>query len=259
MTAEYTVPVQRRPSEARITAVYPSQGVLPANLLKFYVHFSEAMSEGHLFEHARLLDGEGRPIAQAFREVELWSADHRRVTLWINPGRTKQSLGLSESLGPVLAPGRTCTLTITPGLPDEQGRPLAKGKRHPFRTGAPDREPPDIERWQLDLPAAGSRAAFTVRFPEPLDHALASRLIRVERRPGEAVAGSAAVAEDCRSWRFTPQSAWQPGEHELVAGGELEDLAGNSLARPFETTEGQGSKPSPIPPEFRRRFRIESS
>ncbi len=35
-------------------------------------------------------------------------------------------------------------------------------------------------------------------------------------------------------WRFTPKSPWGSGNYRLVVGTDLEDVAGNSIARPFE-------------------------
>jgi hypothetical protein len=253
LTAEYTLPVDRSASEARVTGVYPVQPVLPANLLKFYVHFSQPMAEGKLFQYARLLDSQGTPIAQAFHEMELWDDDHRRLTLLINPGRTKRHLGLSESLGPVLRENASYTLEIRAGLPDQAGRPLAKALAHSFRTAGFDREQPRLDRWQLAPPRTESREPLRVRFDDALDHALAARVIWVEDSQGQPVPGQPAVDAEARNWTFTPEAAWAKSEYALIAEGELEDRAGNNLARRFETMSAS-EKPKPEPPQFRREF-----
>jgi hypothetical protein len=255
LTGEYQVPADARASTATVTALFPNQAVLPANLLKFYVHFSEPMSEGKLFDYARLLDDRGKPVMQAFREVELWDDHHRRVTLWINPGRTKQALGLSESLGPVLVPNRHYALEIGAGLPDDRGRPLSRPFRLSFRTVAADHTQPGIDTWQLTAPVAGTREPLRVRFAEPLDHALAQDGLTVEAADGQHLAGQTDVDADAVGWSFTPSEPWRSGSYQLKAAGELEDLAGNSLYRPFESTGGKGSKPVAKPPVFRRDFR----
>lgn len=190
--------------------------------------------------------------------MELWADDHRRLTLWINPGRTKRSLGLSESLGPVLEAGRRYTLEVAAGLPDARGRPLAVGLRHPFRTGAMDRDQPRIQDWRIAAPAAGGRDALVVRFAEPLDHALLGRLLQVEDAAGRTLEGSASVSPEGTRWSFVPASPWAPGRLQLAAGGELEDLAGNSLYRPFETSAGEGRVPLSEPPAFKRSFVVRS-
>jgi hypothetical protein len=156
-------------------------------------------------------------------------------------------------------PDREYTLEIAPGLPDQRGRPLAAGFRHAFRTAGHDREQPRIASWELALPTANTREPLTVGFPEPLDHALAEGVITVETATGQPVAGSATVDADGRRWTFIPRSRWSAGDHRLSAGGELEDLAGNSLYRPFETVSGQGPRPTATPPAFERSFRVEAS
>jgi hypothetical protein len=35
-------------------------------------------------------------------------------------------------------------------------------------------------------------------------------------------------------WDFTPRQPWVAGTYHLVANKRLEDLAGNSIGRPFE-------------------------
>ncbi len=262
----HRVPADTSRSDARVIAVHPSQVELPANLLKFYVHFSTPMAQGQLFRFTRLLDGAGTPIDQAFHEVELWSQDHRRVTVLINPGRTKHALGLSEALGPVLRKRRHYTLEIRAGLPDQQGRPLARPWRHGFRTVDFDSASPRVDAWTLTPPKAGTRAPFRVRFPEPLDYALCDRLLSIVPRRreagggipgrGEPLAGRGAVAPDGRGWSFVPNRPWDPGVHRLVAAGDLEDLAGNNLVRPFEVPAGKGARPPVIPPVFAREFLV---
>ena len=256
LTAQYSIPADRGASHVSVTAVHPRLALVPANLLKFYVHFSRPMGEGRVFEHVRLLDGRGKPVPQAFREVELWADDHRRLTLWVNPGRTKRSLGLSESLGAVLEPGRSYTLELLPGLPDQRGRPLVKGFQHAFRTTPPDQTQPRIESWKIETPPAGVRDPVIVRFAEPMDHALAARVIRLETSAGGSVDGAAQPRDEGRSWCFIPAGPWTPGAYRLVVGGELEDLAGNSLYRSFETRAGDDTRPVVSVPEYRRDMRI---
>lgn len=251
-----TVPPDSTASSSHVTAVYPGQETVPANLLKFYVHFSEPMSEGRLFEFARLLDGNGQPVMQAFREVELWADHHRRVTLWINPGRTKEALGLSESLGPVLEPDRSYTLEIAAGLPDEKGRPLGQTYRLPFRTTAADHTQPKIDTWQIIPPAPGIRSTLQVRFGEKLDYALAQDGISIETPDGQPFAGTLDVASDAAGFTFAPSEPWRPGSYRLKAAGVVEDLAGNSLYRPFEARSGEATKPLATPPTYQREISI---
>jgi hypothetical protein len=78
--------------------------------------------------------------------------------------------------------------------------------------------------------------------PESLDHALLHRLVWVEDDRGRRVPGEVEVTRQETCWRFTPAAAWRAGRYRLVADTRLEDLAGNSIGRPFEVDE---TRPAP--------------
>ncbi len=80
----------------------------------------------------------------------------------------------------------------------------------------------------------GSREALTVLFPEPLDDALARRLLRVSGGPVEAVPGRVELAAEERQWLFIPAAPWAAGDYLLGIGSALEDLAGNNPGKAFE-------------------------
>jgi hypothetical protein len=42
------------------------------------------------------------------------------------------------------------------------------------------------------------------------------------------------VGDAERRWQFAPGEPWHEGDYRLVIGADLEDVAGNSVARPFE-------------------------
>jgi hypothetical protein len=74
-----------------------------------------------------------------------------------------------------------------------------------------------------------------VQFDEPMDHALALRLIRVVgRSAGKTLHGDAALSGEEREWRFTPDDAWKPGKHSLRVATTIEDLAGNNIGKTFD-------------------------
>jgi hypothetical protein len=75
---------------------------------------------------------------------------------------------------------------------------------------------------------------LTVVFPEPMDRALLDSLLDVTDRRGNPVAGAVEVDRDETRWRFTPREPWKPGDYRLVAATILEDLAGNTINKPFE-------------------------
>jgi Bacterial Ig-like domain len=239
LTAELSMARPASPPTAVVTAIYPTRAVLPENLLRFYIHFSAPMSRGEAYGHIRLLDASGRPIDDPFLELdeELWSGDGRRFTLLFDPGRIKRGLKPREEVGPVLVAGHSYELVVDPGWLDAAGNPLKSGFRKAFRTGPPDETSPDPKTWSVRPPAPETRVPLEVRFPEPLDRALLDRLIAVRDGSDRPVPGSVSVSEEETLWRFTPEAPWKPGTYRFVIGTELEDIAGNSIARPFEVDE----------------------
>ena len=90
-----------RVAPTRIDQVFASAGVLPENLLKFYIHFSAPMSRGEAYKHIRLLAPTGKPVADPFLELdeELWSRDQRRFTLLFDPGASSMGSAMRSSRG----------------------------------------------------------------------------------------------------------------------------------------------------------------
>jgi hypothetical protein len=221
-----------------VSRVAPSADTLPENLLKFYLEFSAPMSRGEAYEHVRLLDlgAGGKPVERPFLELgeELWDPRGVRFTLRFDPGRVKTGLKPREDLGPVLVAGKSYALVVDRGWHDAEGRPLKAEFRKTFRAGPADVTPPDPNIWKVEPPRSGTRAPLVVRFPEPLDRAMLQRVVGVTDPTGRPVTGTRAVADDERSWLFTPDRTWTPGRYSLLVDRELEDLAGNSIGRPFE-------------------------
>ncbi len=103
-----------------------------------------------------------------------------------------------------------------------------------FGLVSPDDSSPDPRRWNVRPPRANTRDPIEIDFPEPLDHALLDRLITVHNAEGTVLAGKVSIVGEETVWKFTPRSPWGVGRLPLLVGTELEDVAGNSIARPFE-------------------------
>jgi hypothetical protein len=229
------VPARKETPPAVVETIYPTSSLLPANQLKFYIHFSKPMREGkEIFDRIQLLDADGKPIPDAWRDTELWSADVKRLTLWIHPGRIKQGVNLREEFGPVLRPERTYTLVIGADLHDADGQPLGKPFTKKFRTSAEERTRPLPEQWKVQAPAGATKQPLAIAFPRPLDRALLDRFITVVDDRGQTVAGRIEVGTEERSWRFHPEQTWQTVEYSIRVDGRLEDLAGNSPVKLFD-------------------------
>jgi hypothetical protein len=215
----------------RVTRVYPSASVLPANALKLYIYFSAPMRRGDSWTHLRLLREDGTPVEYPFLELdqELWDRDYRRFTVLFDPGRIKRGLASRAEAGPALESGRTYTLVVERSWQDGRGATLAEEFRKTFRAGPDLRVPPDPNQWRIGAPRAGTREPLVLTFPKPLDYALLQHEIEI---PG--MRGEIAVAREETEWRFVPDVPWSAREYRIVIRTTLEDLAGNHINRPFD-------------------------
>ncbi|MFN0087496.1 MAG: Ig-like domain-containing protein [Blastocatellia bacterium] len=236
ITTRFRLPPRDLTPATVVAEVYPSADVVPENLLKFYLHFSAPMRRGNIYEHIQLLDSAGRLVELPFLEIdeELWDATLTRLTLFIDPGRIKRGVLPLEEIGPSLQAGKSYTLAVRREWKDGNGAPLKAEFQKSFRVVAPDRDPPDPGQWALQPPPAGSRDPVVLTFPEPMDHALALRLITIIDAAGQVVPGEAALEDHERRWSFTPRTAWLRGGYGLVVRTTIEDLAGNNIGKPFE-------------------------
>lgn len=236
VTREFSLPKSAPLAPTTVEQVYPTRDVLPENQLKFYIHFSAPMSRGEAYRRIRLVTESGKQIEDPFLELgeELWNPDGTRFTLFFDPGRIKRGLKPREEIGPALEEGRRYALEVDGDWRDARGQSLESAYRKEFRVVAPDDTSPQPDEWQLAPPHASSRDALVLTFNEPLDHAMLQRVFSIVDADGDVVPGDVEVDEQETIWRFLPQSPWSSGSHSLVVDTTLEDLAGNSLARPFE-------------------------
>ncbi|MCA9175970.1 MAG: hypothetical protein KDB14_15900 [Planctomycetales bacterium] len=220
----------------RVLQIYPIQDTLPENQLKFYLHFSAPMSISEAYGHIHLFNADGSEVDYPFLklEPELWDPAGTRFTLLIDPGRIKQGLRPREENGPALVGGRSYRLEIARQWRDAQSNPLAESYVKRFRVTAPDATQPAPSEWKFSRPAAGSREPLAIDFDEPLDHAMLQHSLEVVDPAGMRLEGKVQVADNARQWQFVPAQPWDEGRFQLKVNSLLEDLAGNSLDRPFE-------------------------
>ncbi len=236
LEAALSLPRPERKPTAVVRQVYPTSDRLPENQLKFYLHFSAPMAQGGSYRHIKLLDDKGAAIEWPWLELdqELWDPSGTRFTLFLDPGRIKRGLKPREDVGPVLEEGKRYTLVLDRGWNDAEGAPLKEGFKKTFTVGKPDEAQPDVKTWKLAAPAAGTREPLRVTFPKSMDHALAERMVWVAGAGGKKIAGKVEITDRETRWSFTPDQPWAAGAYHLVADTRFEDLAGNSLGRPFE-------------------------
>ena len=240
-----------------VTRIYPTGDVVPENLLRMYVEFSAPMGRKSGIEHMTLLNGAGKEIPGAILplDYEFWSPDHKRFTVFFDPGRVKDGILPNREMGRPLERDTAMTLVVSREWRDAYGRPLKQEYRRTFRVAPADTTPIDPSAWTIAPPPARSRTPVTVTFPEPLDHGLLMRAIGVTR-DGAPLDGDIVVATGERQWTFTPKDPWQGGRHELLALDILEDLAGNQIGRAFEVDNFDTVDKSPDPQTIRLPFMV---
>lgn len=236
-TAALTRPREQRRTATTVLEIHPTSPQVPRNLLRCYVRFSAPMGRGYVADHIRLVDADGRLIAGALlpADHELWDADRTRLTVLLDPGRIKRGL---LSHGYALDEGGTVQLVVDQGFRDAHGQELAAPGSRRYTVGADERRQIDPERWARNTPREGSREPFAVEFDRPLDHAMLAHALRVVDSGGRRVHGIPAIGAGERSWQLTPDQPWRDGPYALIVDPELEDLAGNSVARVFDRDLG---------------------
>jgi len=236
----------------------PTADVLPENLLRVYLEFSAPMSRENGRDFIKLLDEQRREVPNAFLalDIEFWSPDYRRYTVFFDPGRVKRGILPNDEFGRALRAGHRFTLVVDPGWRDANGQPLAAPFERTFTVGPPDMAPMRLADWHLQPPPAGTRDPLVVTFPKPLDHGLLQRAIGVSGPGGAVVRGDIAIGAFERTWTFTPSDAWRAGAYTLVALSSLEDPAGNRIGRPFDIDTFERIDRTPEPERFTVPFTV---
>lgn len=235
---EFLIPSeQKAPAPTEITHIFPSSDLLPENLLRFYVCFSNSMQRGRALEEIWLYDSEGHRVADALYRppVELWDRSMRYLTVLLDPGRLKRWVGPNVELGPPLKVGQNYTLEIGSGMTDLYGRPPRETFRKSFVVGDAVREHISVESWKILPPVTGSRQALVLEFTSLLDWVLLLRTITIESAEGLVIDGRVAVDKCELRWSFTPKSHWIPGVYHIRVGSSLEDVCGNSITAAFDS------------------------
>jgi hypothetical protein len=257
LASTVSLPAATAAPSTTVARIYPTADVVPENLLRMYVEFSAPMGRKSGIEHMTLLNAAGKEIPDAILplDYEFWSPDHRRFTVFFDPGRVKDGILPNREMGRPLEESGAMTLVVARDWRDAQGQPLKEEYRRTFRVAPADTKPIDPSAWTITPPPARSRGPLEVTFPEPLDHGLLMRALGVTR-DGAPLDGDIVVAPGERRWTFTPKAPWQAGRYELLALDILEDLAGNQIGRAFEVDNFDTVDKSPDPQTIRIPFSV---
>lgn len=235
LIAEYQAPLPEAGPAPTVVAVFPSPDELPANNLKFYVHFSQPMREqSGIIDQFRLVEESGEEAREPWRRSEFWSDDFSVLTLRIHPGRIKHGVSAREAAGPVLIPGRRYALEIKAGVVSREGGRLEAQILKKFTVSEDDCSRPLPEHWQISCPALGTREPLAVNFGESLDSVLASSCLSVADETGRNVDLERRLLPFERAIELRPIEPWRDVEYQLRVEKILEDLAGNTPMRLFD-------------------------
>jgi len=223
-------------ANATVTDIYPTAEVLPENLLRFYIYFDAAMSRENALDSIHLLDKQGKKVQGAFlaNKVDLWSPDARRLTILFDPGRVKTGLVAHNELGRALNSGQQYSLLIDKSLRTADGCALESPYRKTFKVSNEDFESPDLTKWKIIPPKAGTQDWFSLKLNGPHDHVSLAYQIRVIDPKGNILPGRIALDQNETEWRFKPDADWSTSSYRLQVNDTLEDVAGNRLTGSFE-------------------------
>ena len=248
LSAESARAASDRSRRARIVAtrISPDAAVLPVNTLRFYIYFSPPAEAVFERKHVRLLDDRASEVVEPFLifSEELWSADGRRLTLLMEPGRIKRGMGNAPSHYPALVEERTYILEVRTG-----GQVFAKT----FSVSTGVATPLDETRWRVAEPRAGSRQPLLIQFDRVMDAPICEEEIAVVNLAYEAVACSVSLQESTSELRVTPAVPWSAAPYRLMFSSRLEDVCGNRLGEALDHTAGISGRPRSGRLSFRPR------
>jgi outer membrane protein assembly factor BamB len=232
---DHRMPMPKALAPPRVLEIYPTADVLPANHLRFYIHFDRPMRGGReLFQHLAILDDKGKEIEEPWLVDEIWDEANNCLVLYIHPGRIKWGVELRESMGPVLHEKRSYTLVVRGEWTDLEGNKIGKDTIKRFGTTPEDRSRIELGEWKLTAPAAGTRGPLVLSLSRSIDYRSLQTGLTVLNARNEVLAGAITIGKDEKSWSFVPARPWQVGPHNVSVSPDLEDVAGNTPSRPFD-------------------------
>lgn len=223
------------PTTPALLSVEPSNVVIPANTLRFYLTFSNSMARGQVKQHIWIEDALGNTVENPFLQlgIELWDSQQKRLTLLIDPGRIKTGVGPNMLIGAVFREGHQYAIVVSKAMLDINSMPIGIDQRIEFVTGPAIVDPVELSSWKIDLPAAGSRSPLIVRFDRIMDVGTSRRMIAIHDTHGKPLNGK--FESHSTYMEFFPSLEWVEGVYRLKVDVEIEDVAGNSIVAPFET------------------------
>lgn len=227
-----------------LLAYYPRHDTVPVNILKSYLIFSQPMQYvGNPLKYIRVFDQTEDKEVFPFLdlEAELWDKDHKRLTLWFDPGRIKTGLIPNTEKGLPLKVGHTYDIVIDKNWKSSNGNSLLQSYTKTIHVIGRDIKSPRLDNWIITAPQKNTNHPIKISFNEVLDPILALESIKLFR--GDIpVSGTLKPSETDDAVLFAPNEPWKVGSYHLLINPILEDLAGNNFYHLFDSDLGK-----PIP------------
>lgn len=226
---------------AEVVSFFPQCEMLPANILRIYLTFSEPMSFENPHDFIRIENEEGQIVTEPFVEIEegLWNENRTRLTLLFHPGRIKRGVGPNMTQGEIFQIGEKYILKVSKNWNAGSGNELKQSYSRSFQIMDPIRKTINIEDWKLDSPDAGSDKELVIRTNHLLDKALAERMISVFDSSGSLVNGAFVFEGSRMELIFRNSDTWRAGAYQIRINPKLEDVCGNTPINVFDL-EGSG-------------------
>lgn len=222
-----------------VQAVYPTSNVLPENLLRLYVQFSQPMKTTGNIEKIKLIDEQGKEVPDVFfnNVYELWNKEQTQLTLILDPARVKTGLKINESLGRAIEASRNYKLIIE-NLENIHHEKMARSFQKRIRVEEVDLIIPESENWNLVIPKAKTKTNFVVEFPQILDYNSLKERLLVTDSENHRIEGIISIKNQETEWNFQPTKTWESGDYILHVNTRLEDPSGNNLNGLFDHKTG---------------------
>ena len=179
---EFKIPLLKNHTSPIVKHIYPTNTILPENLLKMYFVFSEPMQEvGNILDYITIVNKTKDLEEEVFLnlESELWNKEHTILTLWLDPGRIKTDLIPNKEKGLPILDGNSYALTISKELKSAKGIPIATDYIKNFKVSKRDNQKPSVTDWKLTVPAKNTTTALSISLDEALDAILLKETILV--------------------------------------------------------------------------------
>ncbi|MEM8998972.1 MAG: hypothetical protein AAGB24_01810 [Bacteroidota bacterium] len=216
-------------------AVYPTSEVLPENLLRMYVQFSQPMKTIGNIEKVRLMDEYGNEVKNVFfnNAQELWNKEQTQLTLILDPARVKTGLKTNEAMGYAIKRNKNYALVIE-GLEDVYHQKMGASFKKKMTIAKADVINPKTSNWKLTIPKANSKNRFVVNFPQMLDYVSLKQRLIITDNDNNRIEGLISIEQQETQWSFEPKQTWKAGKYILYVNTRLEDPSGNNLNGLFD-------------------------